>query len=71
MQYFGIKKLISENSDPLSALMSRSIQGNRTQDASETATSTKNIAEASKQDTEITSLIKKDVDRTLPELDMF
>ena len=31
----------------------------------------KSLIEASKQDTEITSLIKKDVDRTLPELRLF
>ena len=31
----------------------------------------KNLVEATKQDTEITSLIKKDIDRTLPELHIF
>jgi len=63
-KYFGIRKLIVENSNPLSAMMTRSTQ--------DLVGGTKlSIAEASKQDVEITSLIKKDIDRTLPELELF
>ena len=76
-KYFGIEKLIQKGSDPLGALVSRTALSNQDLESEtetlETPTSLtgKQLAEANKTDMEITSLIKKDIQRTLPEVPAF
>ena len=76
-KYFGIEKLIEKGSDPLGALVSRTALSNQDVESeietfeAPTSLSGKLLAEANKTDIEITSLIKKDIQRTLPELPTF
>ena len=76
-KYFGIEKLIEKGSDPLGALVSRTALSNQDVESeietfeAPTSLSGKLLAEANKTDIEITSLIKKDIQRTLPELPAF
>lgn len=77
-KYFGIKKLITADcANPLSAMMSQSVQyepspkNAASLDTPNLKQAGKDLAEASKLDIEITTLIKKDINRTLPELGIF
>ena len=70
-KYFGIQSLMMENSDPLSALINRSRSDYSGDQGKGSDSGRETLAEASKHDIEITSLIKKDLQRTMPEIHLF